>query len=255
LHFNESTENSDAEYDLCSVRRGDGITDNRDRHRERDEDREEKESHRALRLKDGEGAEIMLNRNKVDARKLYEKRVSREERSKVHRNQPAASGPNMGMGTGMSVSAAEDSEGESKLLTDRDGNGISNERGKIMERERERERQRSNSHSHSLPGGGTYTYHSNVSTPSDNRANGIAHDLNNNNNNSSSSGHPFRPSRKSSAAADDGHYSEASPSEQSDNGGEDDKGYISRAKKALSQVQLAFLCLYQSSPLVPSIYH
>ena len=258
LHFNESTENSDAEYDLCSMRRGDGMTNNKERDRERDrdgdEDRDkekERESHRALRRRDGEGAEIMLNRNKVDARKLYEKRVSREERSKVHRNLPTASGPSNGInvGMGMSVSAAEDSESESKLLTDRGGrsnghgNGVRSERGKITERIR--------SNSHSMPGEGTYMYHPNLSTHIDNRTNTKITNININENSSSGNGHSFRPSRKSTAATDDGHYSEASLSEQSDNGGEEDKGYVSRAKKALSQV----LCVIITFCLVQLIYH
>jgi hypothetical protein len=87
-----------------------------------------------------------------------------------------------------------------------------------------------------MPGEGTYTYHPNLSTHIDNRTNTKITNININENSSSGNGHSFKPSRKSTAATDDGHYSEASLSEQSDNGGEEDKGYVSRAKKTLSQV-------------------
>lgn len=55
------------------------------------------------KYKDKGYGEILLNKNKVDARKLYEKRISREERSKIHRS------PN-----NVIRSVVDDSEGEFK---------------------------------------------------------------------------------------------------------------------------------------------
>ena len=56
---------------------------------------------------EGDANEVVQNRNKVNAQKLYEKRISREERSKLHRSQVATVG-------------VDESDGESRVKEHRD---------------------------------------------------------------------------------------------------------------------------------------
>jgi hypothetical protein len=76
---------------------------NNDNSHNNDYDNNNNKDNNKYKDKDKDFGEILLNKNKVDARKLYEKRISREERSKVHRN------PN-----NVIRNVVDDSEGEFK---------------------------------------------------------------------------------------------------------------------------------------------
>lgn len=223
LHFTDSTENSDVEFESSSVRRKELIKGTEGR-------REGGGVEPPGRKEDV--LEIILTRNKVDARKLYEKRISREERSKVHRNQPSVFG------------AAEDSEGEYKSRNDQmdvvsgngnnNGNGNGNGNGEKGPR-RDSVISCASSNIENIDNHNSDVNKADSASKSDKNSN--KSDGTNSNNSIQPSGHPGIHGRPRKGSTDDGLNSEVSASEVSDIGGDEEKSSASRAKNRPKQVR------------------
>ena len=122
--------------------------------------------------------EVVSNKNKVNARKLYEKRLSREERSKIQRNQ-------------ISFIGAYESDGESKS---KDKDNIDRDRDRERDRERENEFNNNNLNSNN---NSNQNYQMNNQINSNNM-NNLNNNLGNQNNHQNreffSNGNPFNHS-------------------------------------------------------------
>jgi hypothetical protein len=232
LHFTDSTENSDVEFEASSVRRKELIRGT--------EGRREGGGVEPPGRKE-EVIEIILTRNKVDARKLYEKRISREERSKVHRNQPLVFG------------AGEDSEGEYKARNDQmdvvPGNGNGSGNGEKRGPRRDSVISCASSNIENIDNHNSNHNNSNNNIDSNNSdvnkvdsasksdKNSNKSDGTNSNNSNQPSGHPGIHGRPRKGSTDEGLNSEVSASEVSDIGGDEEKSSTSRAKNRPKQVR------------------
>lgn len=231
LHFTDSTENSDVEFESSNVRRKELVRGS--------EGRREGGGVEPPGQKE-DVIEIILTRNKVDARKLYEKRISREERSKVHRNQPSVFG------------AAEDSEGEYKGRGDQmdaatgNGNGSGNGEKRGPRRDsvlscassniENIDNHNSNHSNNNMDSNNSDVNKVDSASKSDKNSN--KSDGANSNNSNQPSGQPGIHGRPRKGSTDDGLNSEVSASEVSDIGGDEEKS-SSRAKNRPKQVRTA----------------
>lgn len=180
---------------------------------------------------EGEGHEVVQSKNKVNAMKLYEKRISREERSKIQRSQIATVG-------------VDESDGESRMKEQKDADMDYTDQNSVHSNH-----QYSNT-SFSIAGNAAHgTTHSSISSPQMYNSNGSSliggvgggcHSQVNNTSHSNfnmhiAGGQSRLVSRRNCMDVDN----EYSASEHSDNGGDDekDRGSYSRSRKTQSQSQ------------------
>ena len=225
----DSNECSEDEFETISDKRKAAVKEAEAR-RER-EGRMRPGSGKLTSRKEGDASEVGQNRNKVNAQKLYEKRISREERSKLHRSQVATVG-------------VDESDGESRIKEHRDGDMD------MGDHNAGHPNYQYTTTSFSIPANGPHgTCHSSFSSsPSGQNNNNGTYVVGGGGDNLQTNGvsnpnfnlhmmvpHSRLHSRRNSMEVDN----EYSASEHSDNGGEEekDRGSYSRSRKNHTQSQ------------------
>lgn len=228
--MNNNNNSNNSNYDKKNINNN-----NNDNSCNNDYDNNNNKDSNKYKDKDKDFGEILLNKNKVDARKLYEKRISREERSKIHRS------PN-----NVIRSVVDDSEGEFKngeiggiRYNGNDGNDENNGKFNRVNGLRDNNNDSSNIDHYDNYHVNNSIVNDNINTNTNNTNSEGTYSPNNNHNNKHQISTNIDKNKpiirvnrrfKKAPPLPQDYHSEASHSEKSDTGGDEDKSVNSKTR-------------------------